>query len=70
MVPMSAIYKKKFPTLHLYWSALRKDPNQPNLMRWMMKNKAQLDKEIAKWGKEWMNTPLSFRKEAIDMGRK
>jgi hypothetical protein len=70
MVPMSAIDKDKYPTLYKYWSALRKDPAQPNLPKWMVKNRAALDKEISKWSKEWMKTPLSFRKEAIDLGRK
>lgn len=70
MVPMSAIDKDKYPTLYKYWSAMRKDPTQPNLVKWMVKNKPALDNEIAKWSKEWAKAPLSFRKEAIDMGRK
>ena len=53
MVPLSEIDPKVYPTLHKYWSALRKNPDQPNLPKWMAKNKVQLDKEIAKWAKSW-----------------
>mgnify|MGYP003332194165 FL=1 len=53
MVPLSEIDPKVYPTLHKYWSALRKNPDQPNLPKWMVKNKTQLDKEISKWAKSW-----------------
>jgi hypothetical protein len=53
MVPLSAIDKDKYPTLYKYWSAMRKDPTQANLPKWMAKNKPALDREISKWSKAW-----------------
>lgn len=56
MVPLSCIDPKTYPTLYKYWSAVRKDPNQPNLSKWMIKNREQLDKEIGKWSKWFRNS--------------
>ena len=51
MMPMSNIDPDEYPTLHRYWQALRKDPTQPNLPKWMIKNRDKLDREITKWAK-------------------
>ena len=53
MIPLKEIDKSKYPTLHKYHSALTKDPKQPKLIPWMVKNKETLDREIKEWSKVW-----------------
>jgi hypothetical protein len=51
MMSMDEIDPDKFPTLFKYWQAVRKNPFQKNLPKWMVANKKNLDKEISLWNK-------------------
>ena len=55
MISLDEIDPDKYPTLFKFWQAMRKNPNQPNLTKWMVKNKSQLDKEISSWSKYWFS---------------
>jgi hypothetical protein len=55
MISLDEIDRNKYPTLFVYWSAMRKNPKQPNLVKWMVKNKPALDKEISTWSKWWFS---------------
>jgi len=52
MISLDEIDPDTYPTLFKYWQALRKDPHQPNLPKWMVKNKTKLDSELTKWLKQ------------------
>ena len=55
MISLEEIDPDKYPTLFKYWQAMRKNPFQPNLVKWMVKNKPALDKEISSWSKWWFS---------------
>lgn len=52
MISLDDIDPDKYPTLFKYWQALRKNPLQPNLPKWMVKHKDKLDSEVAGWMKD------------------
>lgn len=51
MMSLDKIDKTKYPTLFRYWQAMRTNPKQPNLVKWMVNNKLKLDSEIKAWTK-------------------
>ena len=53
MISLEEIDPDKYPTLFKFWQAMRKNPKQPNLTKWMLKHKSKLDKEISDWSKWW-----------------
>ena len=65
MIPLDEIDPDKYPTLFKYWQAMRKNPYQPNLTKWVLKNKEQLDKDNKGWAKVWYSKENKNHREQV-----
>lgn len=65
MLSLDEIDPDNYPTLFKYWQAMRKNPYQPNLLNWKLKNKDKLDKEINTWSKSFYSKGNKSHRENL-----